>query len=190
MTLCFIFTLLSHLVASWRQFDGDNLTDALSWHFFLAHKRLMKIYVAIITMLQCFFTSMLGQMQFWPRSRQKTLLYMTSKFLEYLGKEQREELNGHWPTEGDTREWYRLPRTEREMTMSSGIASVRSPVNFAKVLLEGMLRQVRKISGDKDLSSENFLNISTVSSTYKHILDVWTLPPALAKARSESQQRL
>lgn len=67
---------------------------------------------------------------------------MTSKFLEYLlvSKDQREELNGHWSTESDTREWHKVPRTEKEMTMGSGIVFVKSPVNFAEILLEGMVR--------------------------------------------------
>lgn len=95
---------------------------------------------------------------------------MTLKFPEHLGKEQRQELNGHWSTKSDTQELYRLPRTKREMTMGSGIASVGNPLNLAEILLEGMLRQMRKIFGDKDLSADNFLNLSTVSSTYKHRL--------------------
>ncbi|KAL7952002.1 hypothetical protein V8C42DRAFT_339899 [Trichoderma barbatum] len=78
-----------------------------------------------------------------------------------------------WAAEVAGADWHKLPRGQREMTRgfhSLFRRAAANPAGLARICLDGMPQQVRKVLGKEDLSEIDFLNLPTIPALCKHRL--------------------
>ncbi|KAK1243968.1 hypothetical protein MKX08_002106 [Trichoderma sp. CBMAI-0020] len=97
-----------------------------------------------------------------------------------------------WATEGNISAWYKLPRVEREMTLSFHFIfrkAAVNPDNLIQIILDGMPLQARKVLGKKDLSPLDLLDLPVIPRKFKHRLVYLDIAIRLAQDKIRNVQR-